>query len=181
MTDNAAFRVADLPQNRPTQFDLRPQEAERKALAQDLELLGLRKLRFHGEIRASGKRDWNLKGALGATVVQPCVVTLDPVTTRLDVPVERLFSAEYESADEPESEMPEDDNTEPLESHIDPHQIMIEALALALPLYPRTEGAELGEAVFTKPGETAMRDEDARPFAGLSGLRDSLKGTDNDE
>ena len=130
MTDNLAFRVADLPQNQPTPFDLRPEDSERRALAEDLKLLGLRKLRFQGDVRASGKKDWALKGTLGATVVQPCVVTLDPVTTRLDVPVERLFTADFEYSEDPEAEMPEDDSIEPLGTHIDLQQIMAEALAL---------------------------------------------------
>jgi len=50
---------------------------------------------------------------------------------------------------------------------IDPAAVMIEALALAMPLYPRAEGADLGEAVHAEPGVTPMRDADARPFAGL--------------
>jgi uncharacterized metal-binding protein YceD (DUF177 family) len=53
---------------------------------------------------------------------------------------------------------------------------LAEALALALPLYPRAPGAELGEAAFTEPGKPVLRDEDARPFAGLAHLRDKLKG-----
>ena len=48
------------------------------------------------------------------------------------------------------------------------------ALALALPLYPRAEGADLAQAQFAGPGVTPMTDEDARPFAGLKDLRDKL-------
>ena len=36
-------------------------------------------------------------------------------------------------------------------------------------------GAELGEAVYTAPGQIPMSDEDARPFAGLAALRDKLE------
>ena len=46
---------------------------------------------------------------------------------------------------------------------------------LTLPEYPRAEGAQLGEAVYTKPGHAPMKDEDARPFAGLASLKDQLK------
>ena len=49
------------------------------------------------------------------------------------------------------------------------------ALVLALPEYPRSEGAELGEAIFTEAGLAPMKDEDARPFAGLAALKDQLK------
>ena len=45
-------------------------------------------------------------------------------------------------------------------------------LLLALPLYPRSENAELGEAVFTEDGVAPLKDEDTKPFAGLAALRD---------
>jgi uncharacterized metal-binding protein YceD (DUF177 family) len=122
-----------------------------------------------------------LKAVLGATVVQPCSVTLDPVTTRIDVPVTRLYQREYQDIDAPEAEMPEDDTIEPLGTWIDVEAAMIEALVLALPLYPRADGAELGEAVFTTPGQTPMRDEDARPFAGLEALKSQMKGDGDKE
>ncbi len=175
MTDTHALRVADLPQNAATPFDLIPDAEARATLARDLGLNGLRKLRFSGTVSAHGARDWLLEGHLGATVVQPCVVTLEPVTTRIETEVRRLFVAEMAAPDAPEVEMPEDDTTEQLGARIDPAAVMAEALALALPLYPRKEGAELGEAVFTEPGQTPMRDEDTRPFAGLAGLRNALK------
>jgi uncharacterized metal-binding protein YceD (DUF177 family) len=63
---------------------------------------------------------------------------------------------------------------------IDVSAVMAEALALHLPLYPRAGGADLGEAVFTEPGLAPMRDEDAKPFAGLAGLRDTLTGRSDD-
>ncbi len=173
----AGFRVAKLSQNAPTPFSLLPEKPVLDTLARDLGLSALRKLRFEGEIRSFGKADWILTGHLGATVVQPCVVTLDPVTTRIETDVERRFLADMAMPDEEEDtelEMHEDENAEPLGSHIDPVAVMEEALALAMPLYPRVDGAEMSETVFTEPGKVAMRDEDARPFAGLAGLRDKL-------
>ena len=56
---------------------------------------------------------------------------------------------------------------------------LTEALALALPLYPRAAGAALGQTVYTEKGVTPLTDEAARPFAGLGALRDSLKDTDD--
>lgn len=172
---STALRVADLPQNRETAFDLRPSDAELEALRDSLDLLGLRKVRFEGKISAEGEADWLLTGHLGATVIQPCAVTTAPVTTRIETPVRRLYAADYTEVDAPEVEMPEDDEVEPLPAWIDPAVVMAEALDLALPLFPRADGAELGEAVFTEPGKTPMRDEDARPFAGLATLKDQMK------
>lgn len=175
MPVTSVFRVADLPQNRPTSFDIEPDAATLQGLADELQLSALRKLRFTGEIRAHGKTDWQLDGQLGATVVQPCVVTLDPVTTRIDTDVRRLYSAELSDPEGPEAEMPEDETVERLGSVIDAAAVMVEALALAVPLYPRKDGVALPEAVFTAPGKAALRDEDLRPFSALAALRDQMK------
>lgn len=140
-----------------------------------MELLGLRKLSFSGEVSAVGDADWQLQGTLGATVIQPCAVTLEPVTTRIDTPVRRLYQRDFIEVDAPEVEMPENDEVESLTAWIDPGAVMLEALDLALPLYPRKEDAELGEMVVTEPGVKPMRDEDTRPFAGLAALKDQLE------
>lgn len=175
MTETKGFRVADLSQNGPTRFDLRPEAQALTDLAVDLGLLGLRKLSFAGQIEAQGRRDWLLTAKLGATVVQACVVTQDPVTTRIDLPVRRLYLKDMEQPQGDEVEMPEDDEAEPLPGHIDPAAVMHEALALALPLYPRKEDAALDQADFAAPGTRAMTDADTRPFAGLAALREALK------
>ncbi|WP_170382938.1 YceD family protein [Ruegeria atlantica] len=175
MSNQTSLRVADLPQNASTPFDLRSDAKALEAIKDELGLLGLRKLSFVGDVRAQGKRDWVLTGKLGATVIQPCVVTLEPVTTRIDIPVTRTFVADWVDPEEPEFEIPEDDDTEQLGAEIDPALVMIEALSLALPQYPRKDGAELGQADFTEPGKQAMTDEDVKPFSGLAGLRDALK------
>ncbi|MEY8830817.1 DUF177 domain-containing protein [Sedimentitalea sp. XS_ASV28] len=175
MPDTTSLRVADLRQNTPTAFDLRPDPGMQKALADELGLTGLRKLRFSGQVSARGRRDWELTGRLGATVVQPCVVTLEPVTTRIDVDVRRLYVADLPEVTADEIEMPEDDSIERLGSVIDPGAVMTEALTLALPLYPRKDDIAPTNAVFAEEGISPMSDEDARPFAGLAELRDALK------
>ncbi|MBY6138032.1 DUF177 domain-containing protein [Leisingera daeponensis] len=178
MSDSTALRVADLPQNAPTAFEITPGKDALAALAAEFGVNSLRKARFAGEIRAMGKKDWKLTGRLGATVVQDCVVTLEPVTTRIEEPVEITYLARIETPEGAEVEMPEDDSIEPLGSHIDPAAVMAEALALHIPAYPRKAGAELGEAVYAEDGVQPMRDEDTRPFAGLAALRSQLKDED---
>ncbi|MEW2911574.1 DUF177 domain-containing protein [Leisingera sp. JC11] len=178
MSDSTALRVADLPQNAPTAFEITPDKDALAALATEMGVNALRKLRFTGEIRAMGKKDWKLTGRLGATVVQDCVVTLEPVTTRIEEPVEITYLSRFETPEGAEIEMPEDDSIEPLGSHIDPAAVMAEALALHIPAYPRKDGAELGEAVYAEDGVQPMRDEDTKPFAGLAALRGQLKDED---
>ncbi len=178
---STAIRVSSLKANQTKTFALTPEQAEMTALAKELGLSGLRKLSFKGEINADGKRDWLLTARLGATVTQPCVVTLEPVTTRIDTDVARRFSPDFDEAlvvdpDEEEVEMPEDETLEPLGEVIDPAAVMIEALALALPLYPRKDGAHLGEAVFTAEGVAPMTEEKTKPFAGLAALKAQMDG-----
>ena len=172
-----ALRVADLPQNAATPFEFTPDAKALREIATEMGVDALRKLRFKGEIRGTGQKDWRLTADIGFTVVQPCVVTLEPVTSRVDVTIERTFLAglKEEFGEDEEIEMPEDDNVEPLGSHIDPYEVMLESLALNLPLYPRKDGAALGESVHTAPGVAPMRDEDTRPFAGLAALKDQLE------
>jgi uncharacterized metal-binding protein YceD (DUF177 family) len=169
------LRLAELATRKATNFELLPNATERQAIADALDIPGIKKLRFAGSLSPAGRRDWELTAELGATVVQSCVVTLDPVTNRLDEKVLRRFLAEMPDLDGQEVEMPEDDTVEPLPEILDLYDVLVEALALALPLYPRAEGAELGESVFTHKGGKAMTDEETKPFAGLGALRDSLK------
>lgn len=171
-----ALRVSDLPQNARTGFELVPKPSELTAFAQMLDLSGLRKVRFEGTLAAFGQADWVLEARLGATVIQPCGVTLEPVTTRIDVDVRRMFVRDHVEIDAPEAEMPEDDTIEALGQWIDPQAVMIEALSLEIPQFPRAEGVALGETVVTEPGAAPLRDADLKPFAGLSALRDQLKG-----
>ncbi len=163
-------------------FLVEPDASARSAIANDLEILNIRKLRFQGDVSPEGRTDWRLNGKLGATVTQACVVTLDPVTTRIDTPVLRRFLADMPDVSESsEVEMPEDDSIEALTDEIDLEKIMIEALALNLPDFPRADGVEPVDISVTEPGKTPMTDEDAKPFSGLSGLRDKLRSDDEND
>lgn len=173
---DTSLRVSSLSQTGPTPFSLRPDARVLASLAEELGITSLRKLSFEGALKPFGDSDWQLKGRLGATVIQPCVVTLEPVTTRIDTGILRIFVTDYTEAEAPEVEMPEDDTIEPLGTWIDPAIIMIEALALALPEYPRKEEAQAETIRVTEPGKKPMTDEEARPFAGLAALKDQLSG-----
>ena len=134
---------AALARRQPLEFDLSPAPDARAALAAELGLLKLPKLRFAGRLSPAGAANWRLEARLGASVVQPCVVSLAPVKTRIDESVTRRFLAEPPAAPAGESRMPDDDDSEPLPAAgLDLGAVMAEALALALPDYPRAPGAE---------------------------------------
>ena len=172
--------VRDLSDSRDYKIALVPDQEVLDALAAELGLSALRKLRFEGTLKPVGKRDWHLSAQLGATVVQPCVATLVPVTTRVEEKTTRTFIAglkEEFSTEEEEVEMPEDETMEALPTALLLSEIAIESLALAIPAYPRAEGAELGVTQFTEPGKDAMTDEETKPFAALKSM---LGGSEND-
>ncbi len=173
---NTTLRLASLPADETYEFLIVPDADQRKPIAAQLELLDLRKLRFAGKIRPEGRRDWRLEGTVGATVVQPCVITLAPVVTRIDEEISRLYVTklpEFEAGSE--DEMPEDDSLEPIPEILNLTTVLAEALALALPLYPRADGAAIEQADFAEPGVAPMTDEDAKPFAALAKLKNQLK------
>ena len=160
------LRVAHLNPRSPTPVQLKPDAAARAAIADDLGLLGLPALRFDGKVEARGNDAWALTGRLTARVVQPCVVTLEPVETPIDEEVRRIFTPHLTAPLDEEIEMP-DDEMEPLGQFIDAGAVVIEALSLALPLYPRAPGAELPEG--TEPAPEPGEDR-KKPFAGLDAL-----------
>ncbi|SIP88468.1 Uncharacterized metal-binding protein YceD, DUF177 family [Paracoccus thiocyanatus] len=162
-TPQTRFRVAHLNPRQPTDFALAPDDAARAALADELGLDALPRLGFTGQIRAVSSDAWEVTGTLCARVVQPCVVTLAPVATDLQDMVHRIFSPHVAPPQGDEVEMP-DDALEPLGQFIDTEAIMTEALVLALPLYPRAEGAAL-DAAEPAPDEPARK-----PLAGLADL-----------
>lgn len=174
------LRVAELARGGPRAVEIAPDAAARGRIAADLGLLELRKLRLAGRLAPLGRRDWRFEGQLGATVVQSCVVSLAPVVTRIDETVLRSFVADWQPPEGDEVELPEDVDTEPLGAEIDLGAMMVEALALALPAWPRAPGADLDQAVFTEPGLAPMTDDDAKPFAGLAALRDKLAKDEGD-
>ncbi len=183
------LRVSQLGGRKTQKIDLQPDSEQRRQIAELLQLDALRKFRFRAELRPVGRTDWELIGQLGATVVQPCAITLVPVMTRIDEPVTRRFVAHMPQPQAPEAEMPEDDSLEPLGTEIDISTIALEALALAVPAFPRADGAELTESGVIRQapeGEAPLTETRPKPFAALAALRDTLakdapRGREGDE
>lgn len=173
------LRTQSLSNRKPTRFDLAPDAAGRAAIAAALGLLELPALRLKGELRPVGRQDFDLVAELVASAVQPCSLTLAPVPSEIREEISRRYLAEMATPEGDEVEMADPD-TDPLPEVIDLAAIAAEALALALPLYPRAAGASLGEAVFAPPGVAPIKAEDLKPFAGLSALAEKLKKPDSD-
>lgn len=163
------LRVAHLNPRQPVPVTLAPDKATRQAIAADLGLIALPALRLTGELRAEGGDAWVFDGRIEARVVQECVVTLAPVDTALSEPVRRVFSPHLRPPEETEVEMP-DDEVEPLGAFIDLGAIATEALALALPAWPRADDAQLPDAAQDADPDDTDAGDQRRPFAGLADL-----------
>lgn len=177
------FRTGGLSPRKPTRFSYTPDAGARARLAEELGLLALYALEMRGEIRPAGRDELVLEARLVARADQACSITLAPVPASIDDPVSRRYVAGLTLPEGEDVEMPEDDSIEPLPEVIDLAEIAAEALALALPLYPRAPGAEFGQKTHAGDGVTPLEDDDLKPFAGLQGLAAKLaakgdKGSD---
>ncbi|MEL6585522.1 MAG: DUF177 domain-containing protein [Pseudomonadota bacterium] len=172
------LRLADMAQRKPTQVRLVPDAGQLEALADLFGVDQIRKVRLEGTLTPGPGRDWRLNGRLGATVVQPCRVTTDPVTTRIDEPIQRHYAADFAVPAGDEAEMPEDDTQEPLPDILDIGALLEEVLALAIPAFPRADGVEDVDLTAIPPGAQPIEETAEKPFAGLAALKAKLEGGD---
>ena len=150
---------------------------ERAALARRFGLLGLDLLAATLRIEpGGGNGPLRLDGHLSAEVTQACVVTLEPVASRVEVNFSLLYN--LDAGPVPESAGTEDvvvdpEAEEPAEpvgpDGLDLGEAVAQQLAVALNPYPRAPGAALSEAGTTEGAEDAPKG----PFAVLEALKGS--------
>lgn len=161
------MRVADLNPRRPHRIEIVPDAGMRAALAEALGLIGLAALRLEGSLQAVGAQDWVLDARMEADVVQPCVVSLGPVSSHLSEDLHRRWTPDLPEPESDDAEMG-DDEVDLLGPVIDLGAVLTEALILALPPWPRAQDAELPPDAIDEDDEggPGMR----KPFADLSRL-----------
>jgi len=172
------LRVSDLMRSPVTPFSLPLSEGNLERIAEYLDVLSVRKVRFDGEITSDVDFGLRLKGQLGATVTLKCVVTLEQFNQRIDVEIRRVFTEDPEDdAVTGEVELAEnfDDDIEILGTHIDIGSIALEELSLNLPAFPRAPDANLETVQFAPPGVRPLDDAASKPFAALAALKSKIK------
>lgn len=172
------LRLADLPQRKATQIRLVPDAGHLESLADRMDVDEVRKVRLEGSLTPGPGRDWTFKWHLGATVVQPCRVTTEPVTTRIEEDIYRRYTPDFETPEGDEAEMPEDDTVEALPDVIDAGDILEEVLTLSIPPFPRAEGVDDIDLTATPPGAEPIDDEKIKPFAALAALKAQMEADD---
>ncbi|TVR81611.1 MAG: DUF177 domain-containing protein [Rhodospirillales bacterium] len=157
---------------------------ERRGLARRFGLLAVDALAAEGMVQPRQRaRRFRVSGQLRADVVQQCVVTLEPVAARLDVPFERVYGIDVADewgdapalgeevvmtlADDPELPEPV------VGGMIDLGEVAAQELALVLDPYPRRPDAAFSE--FTVTADDGDDDDARRPFAALATIRNETK------
>lgn len=167
---DAVVKVDKIPTNGRL-VTIETDSEQREALAERLKVsevtdfsASVTATRFRGGIRVQGKVD--------GAVVQPCVVTGDPVSQTISEPVDRILLPGHDAASQASAgaeifvNLEDDDLPDYFEDNeIDLTDLVLEIFALSIDLYPRKPGAEL-------PEELAGDDPaELSPFAALKALK----------
>ena len=167
---NVPVAVEDIPET-GLHLEIDAPEAARAALVAVAGLRNLPRLSavFDLTRRGAGVR---MTGQVSAHVGQTCVVTLEPVESDVEEPIDLVF-APRDAADKVAATTDRDANgEEPPEAliggQLDIGAIATEFLLLGIDPYPRKAGAE-----FMPP---KAEDTGARPFAALEALKKRLGG-----
>lgn len=143
--------------------------AELQQIAQALNILKVGDLSSHYRITAIAGGGYRLAGTIAANVEQACVVSLEPVSGKINAAFDVEFWPTVAPADnEKEASILSGSDVEVLEHGLIPvGRIVFETLSASLDPYPRREGAE-----FNWQDPKAEKAESANPFAALSKLKD---------
>lgn len=166
-------------------FDLEIQanEKERSELARSHGLESVEAFNADVTLTRWRKDGVRVKGRIAATVVQECVVTLDPVRQEMDVPFEAVFLPEGSRLNRPLDEegalIVDPEGPDLPETFaggvIDAGGVAEEFFELAIDPYPRAEGAALAAGMEGESHPEEGPDEEKEsPFAKLSELKDKL-------
>jgi uncharacterized metal-binding protein YceD (DUF177 family) len=155
-------------QERREEVQATPQECT--ALAGRFGILAIEAVSASLRLRQESGGAVRVRGRLTATVVQPCVVTLEPVHQKVDEAVDLRFlppGAELDDDPDGPDEIPTENDI------LELGEALAEQLSLALDPYPRSPGASLEEGFSIGEDEAAPESPAPRPnpFAVLKGLK----------
>ena len=171
MTDNFAHHLRLERIHDGERIDLVANDSERAAIAERFGLQSLERLEAHATFTRKGD-SVRAEGRVLAALDQSCVITGDPVPAHVDEAFEIAFLPEPQvarSEEEIELDPAECDVVFHDGSTIDLGSAIADTLALGLPAYPRSPGAE---AVLKEAG--ILTEAEASPFAALAQL---MKGS----
>lgn len=156
----------------PRSVEISAEAEERAGLAHRFGLQSLDRLEARATLTTSAQ-GIDVTGHMRADAVQNCVVTGDPIPTRIDQDFVVRFVPEDAApeADEIELSAEDCDIMEHDGQQIDLGEAVAQTLGLALDPYPRSANAE---ARLREAG--VKSEEEAGPFGALAALKDKLQG-----
>ncbi len=160
--------VRDLPANGLV-VERKASVEEARRLAEELTIPSVDSLVARYRITSIANGRLAVSGTIDAQVTQECVVTLEPVSSTVRVPVDVIFTP-HAHVPEPEIEGSLEDlespDEEPIENGtIDIGRIVVEELVSGLDPYPRREGVSFD---WTDEKDVAAGES---PFAALARLK----------
>ncbi len=173
------IEVSNIPSG-GRRYKLSASEKECAAIAKRLELKKLIYLTFDVALNHSKEKKLHVEGAIEAEIVQSCVISLTPVSSRLFEKISISFVNEPPGSTSKKQldaehliNMDEDDPPElVIDGRIDLGEMAVVQLILALDPYPRAEGANFNTIDWTaeEGGEASYR---AKSFAALEKLKNN--------
>ena len=141
-------------------------------LTKILEIEELRSFSFKGQFIRSSKTDYELHSSFKAKLVQLCVVTLRPVKTKINHKFEQPFSVVKDETEHKHLSFKYDAiDKEHILNEVNIGDIMLEALSLEIPLYPKIQGANFKGLTITKAGIKPLEVISNNPFNLLKKFR----------
>ncbi len=171
------LRLDTLGDNAAKPVRLSADEAARARLANRFGIEAVEALEAALTVRRERGDEIQVDGTLNAVVIQACVVTLEPVTTAVEVPIDvRLVPETAAGLDEPveDGDVVLEDGGPDLDTYgaggPDLGEVVAQTLALHLPAYPRAPDAlDAGTLDAGSDGDTPPEGTH-RPFSGLKDL-----------
>jgi uncharacterized metal-binding protein YceD (DUF177 family) len=165
---SARLDESDVPET-GRHVDLVAGPETRAAIAELAGVAGIPRLAAQFDVTRHGRGGLRVVGRVSATVEQICVVTLEPIESVIDEPIDVVFvpAASSSSEEAAEVEMAPDAPDELVDGAVDLGAIATEFLILGIDPYARKP-----DAVFEAP---AAGDDSAHPFAALAALKEGQK------
>jgi hypothetical protein len=157
--------VEDIPET-GRHIDIVADNATRQAIAQAAGIAALPRLEAGFDLTRLGSDGLHLVGRVSATVVQNCVVTLEPIESEIDEAVDLMFTPQPAPQTDAAALQSADAGDPPetlRDGAADLGAVATEFLLLGIDPYPRKPGA-----VFDAP---PAGDPSSHPFAALAALK----------
>lgn len=178
MTLSHEINIAVLP-GKGRRVKLEPNEVESMELANEAGIVSVEWCLCELEFRRWRRDGVAVTGTVKANITQECVVTLEPIQTKIDEQIDRTFLpdgskllrprlssdgemiVDFEGKDEPEMFLGET---------LDAWEIAMEHFILGIDLFARKPGAEFVISSDTEKDSEIDQSEEKSPFAALKGL-----------